>query len=95
MHVHTHCAVCVAGCLCACNRLALSPGLPRGREKEGLVFTACACAVIQILNNPSMYGYFLVYLCFDLSFLCSLYLVEMAGLDSSRMERNFDIIGVH
>ena len=29
-----------------------------GRGKEGLVSTACACAVIiQILNNPITYGY--------------------------------------
>ena len=31
-----------------------------GREKEGLVHTACACAVIiiiQILNNPLTHGY--------------------------------------
>ena len=39
--------------------LALSPGLLiGGRGKEGLVSTACACAVIiQILNNPITYGY--------------------------------------
>ena len=41
--------------------LASSPGLLiGGRMKEGLVSTACACAVIiQILNNPIMYGYHL------------------------------------
>ena len=40
-----------------------------GREREGLVSTACACAVIiQILNNPITHGYFLVYLPFDLNF---------------------------
>jgi hypothetical protein len=48
-----------------------SPGLligGRGRGREGLVSTACACAVIiQILNNLNMYRYFLVYLLFDLN----------------------------
>ena len=38
------------------HNLASSPGLLIGgprREKEGLVSTACACAIIiQILNNP-------------------------------------------
>ena len=51
--------------LCVCTRLASSPGLligggggGGGRGKEGLVSTACACAVIiQILNNPITYGY--------------------------------------
>jgi hypothetical protein len=39
-----------------------------GREREGLVSTACACTVIiQILNNPITYRYFLVYLPFDLN----------------------------
>ena len=40
--------------------LASSPGLliGGGGGKEGLVSTACACAVIiQILNNPITYGY--------------------------------------
>ena len=39
--------------------LASSPGLLiGGRGKEGLVSTACACAVIiQILNNLITYGY--------------------------------------
>jgi hypothetical protein len=38
-----------------------------GRKREGLVSTACVCAVIiQILNNPITYGYFPVYLPFDL-----------------------------
>ena len=39
--------------------VASSPGLLiGGRGKEGLVSTACACAVIiQILNNPITYGY--------------------------------------
>jgi hypothetical protein len=37
-----------------------------GRGREGLVSTACTCTVvIQILNNPITYGYFLVYLPFD------------------------------
>ena len=47
------------------SKLVSSPGLlrGRGRGKEGLVSTACACAVnIQILNNPIMYGYSLVYM---------------------------------
>ena len=39
-----------------------------GRGKEGLVYTACACAVIiQILNNLITYRYFVVYLPFDLN----------------------------
>jgi hypothetical protein len=39
-----------------------------GKKRKGLVSTACACAVIiQISNNPITYGYFLVYLPFDLN----------------------------
>jgi hypothetical protein len=53
--------------------LASSPGLligGRGGREKGLVSTACACAVIiQILNNPITYGYFLIYLHFDLNSL--------------------------
>jgi hypothetical protein len=50
--------------------LASSPGLLIGvrRERESLVSTACVCTVIiQILNNLITYGYFLVYLPFDLN----------------------------
>ena len=55
--------------------LASSPGLREGEEREGLVSTACACAVImQILNNPITYGYCLVYLPFDLNSSRSTYL---------------------
>ena len=62
-----------------------------GRGKEGLVSTACACAIIiQILNNPITYGYSLVYLPFDLNASCSTYLV-MVGLDSSKFERDFEV----
>ena len=72
--------------------LASSPGLLRW-EREGRpgISTACACAVIiQILNNPIMYGYCLVYVPFDLNSSCSTYLV-MAGLDSSKFERDFKV----
>jgi hypothetical protein len=68
--------------------LASSPGLLIG-GREGLVSTACACAVIiQILNNPITYGY----LPFDLNFRAqrTMYL-EMASLDSSIFERDFEI----
>ena len=66
--------------------------VPRpGREKEGLVSTACVCAVIiQILNNPIMHGYSLVYLSVDLNTWCSMYL-EIAGLDSSNFKRDFNV----
>ena len=60
-----------------------------GRGKEGLVSTACA-VIIQILNKPIMYGYCLIYLPFDFNASCSTYL-EMAGLDSSNFERNFEV----
>jgi hypothetical protein len=46
------------------------PSDGRGEGREGLVFTACACAcavTTQILNNPITYGYFLVYLLFGLN----------------------------
>ena len=73
---------------------ALSPGLLRGRGKEGLVSTACTYAVIiQILNNPITYRYCPVYLPFDLIASCSTYL-EMAGLDSSNFERDFKVARV-
>ena len=35
----------------------------RGRGKEGLVHTACACAIIlQNMENPITYGYLYTYL---------------------------------
>ena len=69
--------------------LSLVPRPSRGgRGREGLVSTACACAVI--LNNPITYGYCLVYLPFELNALCSTYL-EMTGLDSSNFERDFEV----
>ena len=53
-----------------------------GRGKEGLVYTECACAdIIQTLNNTITYGYFVVYLPFDINSKHSMYL-EMASLDS-------------
>ena len=59
-----------------------------GRGKEGLVSTACACAVI--IQIPITYGYCLVYLSFDLNASCSTYLI-MAGLDSWKFERDFEV----
>ena len=51
--------------------IASSPGLLRGRGREGLVSTVCAwAAIIQILNNPNVYGYCLVYLPFDFNSSC-------------------------
>ena len=59
--------------------LASSPGLREGKEREGLVSTTCTCAIImQILNNPITYGYYLVYFPFDRNSSHSTYL-EMAG----------------
>ena len=50
---------CDCGAIIVYVIVASSPGLLiGGRGKEGLVSTACACAVIiQILNNPITYGY--------------------------------------
>ena len=43
--------------MCVCH-LASSPRPSEGEGKEGLVHTACACAVIlQILDNPITSGY--------------------------------------
>ena len=62
--------------------------------KEGLISTASACAtIIQILNNPIIYRYCLVYLSFDLNASCSTY-PEMAGLDSSNFEWDFEVAQV-
>ena len=56
----------MAGC---CNQLALFIAWPSdrvggggGKGRERLVPTARACTVMQILNKPIMYGYFLAYL---------------------------------
>ena len=74
--------------------LASSPGLLiGGRGREGLVSTACTCAVImQILNNLIMQGYYLVYLPFDLNSSRSMYL-EITGwtVHVSSMEHDFKV----
>ena len=71
--------------------LASSSGLQEGEEREGLVSTACACAVImQILNNPITYGYCLVYLPFDLNSSRS-NVPRNDSLDSSSFKRDFEI----
>ena len=60
--------------------IASSQGLLIGeRGRDGLVATACACAVImRIVNNRITYGYFLVYLLFDLNSSRSMYLEREA-----------------
>ena len=57
-YLHLHCVVALPRSQLG-PMVASSPGLLiGGRGKEGLVSTACACAVIvQILNNPITYGY--------------------------------------
>ena len=76
-----------------CKGLALSPGLLIGeRGKEGLVSSACTCAVImQILNNPITYGYYLVYLPFDLNSSHSMYLGITGWSQFENFEQDFEI----
>ena len=51
-------------CLEGAVHSSFVPRPSEGEEREGLVYTACACAIIiQILNNPLTHGYCRIFIC--------------------------------